>query len=324
MKTAIHAVICGVALFAPFGFGSAAAETKVANDMVLIPAGPAIIGSDEVDDGKETKDYGFTKPLYLDEHPRHTVQVPSFEIDRFEVTNVEYLQFIKSENYWLPVGWKQNGYALERPILEKADLPTLRGLAADIFQVDLDTRKMEREPLLEAMSRKRREADRLPVTGVSWYDAEAYCRALGKRLPTEVEWEKAARGAQGFVYPWGNVWSEDKANFGANTEGEPGVTPGGAFPQGRSPYGVEDMAGNVMEWVDDWYRAYPGGDYQTKNFGEQYKVARGGGWGGLGHYVLSQFYRGSYRFNLRPNSRFNDLGFRCARSTDGDSNSSVR
>ncbi|MBI1195389.1 MAG: SUMF1/EgtB/PvdO family nonheme iron enzyme [Gammaproteobacteria bacterium] len=284
--------------------------------MIVIPAGPAVIGSDEVDDGKETKDYGFTKPLYVDEHPRHTVEVPAFEIDRFEVTNVDYLQFIKAQNYWLPSGWSQDGYALERPILEKADLPTLRRLASEVFKVDLDTRKMEREPLLEAISRKRHESDRLPVTGVAWYDAEAYCKAVGKRLPTEVEWEKAARGPEGLAYPWGNTWDESKANVGAG-ETEPGVASVGSYPQGRSAYGVEDMAGNVMEWVDDWYRAYPGGDYQTQNFGEQYKVARGGGWGGLGHYVLSQFYRGAYRFNLRPNSRFNDLGFRCARSPGG-------
>jgi len=313
LKTAIRIIILSLMALSPLSIGQAA-EPQSMSDMIVIPAGPAIIGSDEVDDGEETKDYGFTKPIYKDEHPRHTVQVAAFSIDRYEVTNAEYLRFVKSKNYWLPADWRGNGYALERPILEKADLPTLRGLASEVFRIDLDTREMARDPLLDAISRKRHEADHMPVTGVSWHDADAYCRAAGQRLPTEVEWEKAARGSDGRTYPWGNIWAEDKANVGANTEREPGVMPVGSFPQGRSPYGVEDMAGNVMEWVDDWYRAYPGGNYKTSNFGEQYKVARGGGWGGLGHYVLSQFYRGGYRFNLRPNSRFNDLGFRCARS----------
>ncbi len=283
-------------------------------DMVLVPAGPAIVGSNQVDDGVETRNYGFTKPLYLDEHPERRIDVPAFEISRFEVTNAQYLKFVKLKNYWLPESWRQNGYALERRILDKADLPTLRRLAVDTFHIDRDTRTMDRLQLLNAMSEHRRTLDPLPVTGVSWYDAHEYCKALGMRLPTELEWEKAARGNKGLLYPWGNRWSELKANVGADQTREPGPAPVGSFPQGRSPYGVEDLAGNVMEWVSDWYAAYPGGDYKSDQFGEQFKVARGGGWGGLGHYVLSQFYRGSYRFNLRPNSRFNDLGFRCARS----------
>ncbi len=290
------------------------AETAVPADMVLIPAGPAIIGSDETDVRNEGRDYGLSKPLYLDEHPRRRVFVEAFAIDRYEVTNARYRDFVIANNYWVPPSWKADGYLLERRILAQADLTTLRRLAADTFELDIDTRRLSMEALLDAIGARRAELDDLPVTGVSWQDADAYCRAVGRRLPTEVEWEKAARGPDGLEFPWGNEWSDQKANVGADPEREPGPMPVGSFPAGRSPYGVDDMAGNVMEWVADWYDAYPGSDYRSEAFGRRYKVARGGGWGGIGHYVLSHFYRAAYRFNLRPGSRFNDLGFRCALS----------
>ncbi len=291
-----------------------AAAPTVPPDMVLVPAGPAIIGSDATDVRNEGRDYGLSKPLYLDEHPRHQVFVEAFAIDRHEVTNAQYRQFVIANNYWVPPTWKANGYLLERRILAQADLPTLRRLATDTFELDIDTRDLSKDALLDAMGAKRAELDDLPVTGVSWQDADAYCRAVGRRLPSEVEWEKAARGPKGLEFPWGNEWSERKANVGADQSREPGPMPVGSFPAGRSPYGIDDMAGNVMEWVADWYEAYPGSDYQSKAFGRRYKVARGGGWGGIGHYVLSHFYRAAYRFNLRPGSRYNDLGFRCALS----------
>jgi formylglycine-generating enzyme required for sulfatase activity len=89
--------------------------------------------------------------------------------------------------------------------------------------------------------------------------------------------------------------------------------PVGSFEAGKSFYGVYDMAGNVMEWVADWYQPYPGNRYRSDDFGEKYKVVRGGGWGGLGHYVISHFYRAAYRFYLTPDARYEDLGFRCAK-----------
>ncbi len=149
-----------------------------------------------------------------------------------------------------------------------------------------------------------------PVTDLNWYDADAYCRWRGKRLPTEAEWEKAARGTDGHRFPWSDEFDEKKCNCAGRYRG---VMPVGSFEEGKSSYGLYDMAGNVYEWVNDWYLAYPGSDYNDEDFGEKYKVSRGGGWGGIGHYPLEIHYRTSFRFNIPPQAAYNDLGFRCAK-----------
>ena len=104
-----------------------------------------------------------------------------------------------------------------------------------------------------------------PATEVSYFDAEKYCKTVGKRLPTGLEWEKAARGKDGRIYPWGNDFDSEKANTSESDNG--GTTPVGAYKNGKSPYGVFGMSGNVWEWVDAWYsedmqyRAVYGGSF---------------------------------------------------------------
>jgi len=139
------------------------------------------------------------------ERPPHPVSVAAFEIDKFEVTNEQFEKFVA-----------ETGYATEA---EKAGDTSWRYWAKD--------------------------KSNHPVVKVSWNDAVAFCEWAEKRLPTEAEWEKAARGTDGFTYPWGNDWDVNKVN--AKESGYRGTTIVGSFPSGASPYGVMDMAGNVSE-----------------------------------------------------------------------------
>jgi len=152
-----------------------------------------------------------------------------------------------------------------------------------------------------------------PVVYVSWEDADAYCKWVGKRLPTEIEWEKAARGTDAPIWPWGNTFDITKCNV-ESWEGS-GPTPVGSYPEGVSPYGVYDMAGNVWEWTDSWYKAYPGSNHTSTQYGEKLRVLRGGSWyhynslGPIGARCAS-------RDRQVPQSINYIIGFRCAISAD--------
>jgi formylglycine-generating enzyme required for sulfatase activity len=287
----------------------------ISADMVLVPEGEYVRGSDKVDSKNLATEYGNLKPFYSDEHPLYKQPVDAFYIDKYEISNGKYREFIKATGHAPAGNWMRTGYlfSLSMEKLEKAPDEIIRKLAVGVIKLDMDTRKMDKTQLLEAIKEHYAEFSKLPVTFVSWNDAKDYCEWEGKRLPSETEWEKASRGTNGNEYAWGNDWVYDGANT-SEADWVYGAAPVGSYPKDKSPYGVYDTVGNVSEWVDSWYDAYPNSDFDSKLFGKTYKVAKGGGWSTSGHYALQLYSRAAHRMNLKPDANYDDVGFRCAKN----------
>ena len=209
------------------------------------------------------------------EQPQRWIYLDSFMLDRYEVTNVHYLRFVLGTGAAVPPYWKD-------------------------------------DPFPDKVARH-------PVIGVSWHDADAYCRWAGKRLPTEAEWEKAARGTEGRLFPWG----KQPAGWGRSNIAHAGSKRGRIYPplanvdryeEGRSLYGVYQMAGNVAEWTADWfdpdYYQY-GTSYNPDgpSVGQQ-KVFRGGSWN-----EDPEVARSAGRGANPTDHRSYLIGFRCAGTT---------
>ncbi|MFI7031791.1 ergothioneine biosynthesis protein EgtB [Microbispora rosea] len=262
--------------------GRPAAEPEV-----HIPAGVFTMGTDTV------------AWAYDNERPAHRIYLPGYWIDRRPVTNAAYLEFVEDGGYrdprwWLPQGWEwaeRNG--VEAPLYWTRDGDTW-------WRV----RFGREEPV---------PPDE-PVQHVSWYEADAYARWAGKRLPTEAEWEKACGGR---TYPWGEADPGHLGRWANLGHRAARPSPAGAFPDGASPYGVEQLIGDVWEWTDSWFQPYPGyrcfpyEEYSKVFFGETYRVLRGGSWATHPSAVRTTFRNWDY-----PIRRQIFAGFRCARSEE--------
>ena len=240
---------------APLNPDGVSHEEPVPEEMVSIPAGPFIRGTDHGG---------------LDERPQRMLVLSAFAIDRYEVTNYQYQQFVNV------TGHRKSG-----------------------------------PPARYAKNMSKMLSINQPVVYVSWEDAEAYCNWKGKRLPTEAEWEKAMRGPDGRLWPWGNVERANGANWARVQDGHEVSAIVGTVLTDKSPYGVMDGAGNVMEWVGDWY-----GERYFEEAPEQnppspdhgvFRVLRGGGYATTGADI-----RITSRSKMVPDFRDETIGFRCA------------
>jgi formylglycine-generating enzyme required for sulfatase activity len=228
-----------------------------------------------------------------DSLPSRQVTLDPFQIETTEVTYQQYLTFLNS------LGPRSHlngcdGFACLATTNE-----------TDASNVIFDSANYRVQAFLE----------QYPVAGVTWYGARAYCTAIGRRLPTEAEWERAARGSDGRIFPWGNEYSGEfaKTSRPVVEETQRGAVAVGSFPLGRSPYGALDMAGNVEEWVNDWYSEtyYRQPEASQPNpqgppAGTQ-KVLRGGSWA-----TMPFFARTPHRRSLEPDKQSISAGFRCA------------
>jgi formylglycine-generating enzyme required for sulfatase activity len=239
-----------------------------------------------------------TPAMAEDSYPQHGATVSPF---RMETTEVTYSQYVTFLNY-LGAGSHLRGCDGQPCLATRSE--------SDTSNVTFDSANYDVPDVIND----------LPVVEVTWFGAKAYCESLGRRLPTEAEWERSARGDDGRVYPWGTDWDSTLAwtnRSAADDAEEGGPVSVESFPLGRSPYGVFNLSGNVAEWVSDWYDARyyyqpesAGPDPVGPPLGEE-KVVRGGSWD-----AVPFFARTIHRQSRRPGDPTPWIGFRCAADID--------
>jgi formylglycine-generating enzyme required for sulfatase activity len=246
-------------------------DPTLEENWVSIPAGEFRMGAQKDDPSKPNYD----SEAYEDERPVHRVGLKAYRIGRYPVTVGEYLRFIEAGGYEDKTFWSSGGFG--------------QWQAPDEWEEQL-------------------EHGNRPVVGVSWFEAAAYATWAGSRLPTEAEWERAARGPKGRRYPWGDEEPDtSRMNYDKSKVGHP--TPVGVYARGATPDGILDMAGNVWEWCSDWhdedyYSEAASDSPQGPSTGE-FRVARGGCW-----YVIARICRSACRSRNTPGHRYGGVGFR--------------
>lgn len=258
-------------------------------EMVFVEGGLFLMGSshDDIDlfatyCPPEQDDPNCGPGYFEDELPKRSVRLPSFCIDQNEVTNSQFSQFVEATGYETTA--EQRGYSVVWD--DKA-----RSWKTDIPGADW------RHPSGPGSSISGKESH--PVVQMSWYDANAYCEWAVKRLPTNEEWEKAARGTDGRNWPWGNSWESDYLNYYGLKP--PGTKPVGSFTAGMSPYGAMDMLGNALEWTATIVQGDPSNPLQVER--------RGGSWGSVAVYLHVP-----WRNYAAPDDTGPTVGFRCAKT----------
>jgi sulfatase modifying factor 1 len=265
-------------------------NSKDGYQMLLVPAGEAIFG------GHPSGPQGGGTP-------RFRARLPDYYVGKYPVRNCEYARFLDEV--------RPAQHDLEAWITLGPTCHTVR--AGDGYRVRGD----EDVPPARAAKREAGWANH-PVVCVSWHGAMAYCEWAGLRLPTELEWEKAARGAEGRAYPWGDDWDHRKChNAECVEECQTCVVGDARYADGASPWGHCQMVGNVCEWCLDWYdqqayERYARGDLTRPEHGTG-RVLRGGSWYDRGSRSLAATCR-SYGY---PEGCYPTAGFRCARGVQG-------
>jgi formylglycine-generating enzyme required for sulfatase activity len=269
-------------------FGTVYQNSNYTGVMVNIPAGEFQMGKSDLDSG------GLNGA-----EPQHAVFLSAYSIGKYEVTRGDYKKFMDAGGYSNSAYWSTNGWTWKGSRTE----PNFWAEHQDWGS-----------PPTGGFD----QSANYPVVGVSYYEAEAFCNWAGGHLPTEAQWEKAARwtGSHPNVYPWGDTWDALKCNNAGDSLNAYQTMPVGSYALGASPYGCMDMAGNVWEWCKDWYSAsYYGSSPYTDPQGPSVpapgwdmRVMRGGSW----EYSDSQ-NRAAYRDYYDPWRSYNSFGFRLAR-----------